>query len=195
MSRLLICEIADVRAPEFGGEFAAHIAAKSHTEHRRASLCAWKLLALALKGASTLPEVRFGARGKPEFVSGPRFSLAHSGALAAALVSEESCGVDVERIRPEVAGRLRARSLNDAERAAGMDFFEAWTKKECIGKLDGRGISPRPAEIDTLDPRWQGRFFTLRISDSEGRAYALSALCADADELRPEWLPSAALAR
>ena len=190
MSLLLISEIvANLPPPAFGGDFAAHIANKRNPAVRQASLTACNLLALGLRqmGCASLPCVRFGARGKPGFTdSAIQFSLAHSGNLAAALLSDAPCGVDVERIRPEVSKRLRGRCLNEREQEFG--FFECWTKKECIGKLDGHGIKAIPAHIDTLDPRWTGRFFARRIADAAGKEYALAALCGDAEKLTLQWI-------
>ena len=186
MNLLLISEIRDgLTPPEFGGDFAAHIAQKNNPAVRRASLTAWNLLAAGLRqmGFDTFPAVRFGARGKPAFNdSRIHFSLAHSGNLAAALLSDRPCGVDVERVRPEVSKRLRERCLSAREQEQ-LGFFECWTKKECIGKLDGRGIDAHPAHIDTLDAQWQGRFFARRVADSAGKEYALAALCEGAEKL------------
>ncbi|MGN1006693.1 MAG: 4'-phosphopantetheinyl transferase family protein, partial [Aristaeellaceae bacterium] len=152
-----------------------------------ASIAAWSLLAGGLRrlGMKALPEVRFNPGGKPCFVNSPlHFSLSHSGRFAAALISEEPCGVDIELVRPEVAERLRGRCLSDGERARVCDFFEIWTEKECIAKLDGSGMRSHPSEIDTLDPRWNGRFYTTHVRDSSGQEYALSALCADTEALQ-----------
>ena len=199
MSLLLIAEAAPGLAiPEFGGAFAGHMAGKHNPAARAASLAAWRLLACGLRelGCAALPSVAFGPQGKPRFTdSNLHFSLAHSGALAAALISEAPCGVDLERIRPEVAHRLAARCLSDGERARQIDFFECWTKKECIGKLDGRGITAHPSDIDTLDPHHANRFFTARIHDASGQEYALSALCEGADALSPRRISPEALAR
>ena len=187
MSLLLVSEIFETTTlPAFGGDFAAHIARKANPGVRSASLTAWNLLALGLRrlGCDAPPTVRFGPQGKPEFLDMPvHFSLAHSGNLAAALLSDAPCGVDLERVRPETSERLRERCLSAEERRLGLDFFECWTKKECIGKLDGRGIDAHPAHIDTLDAQWKGRFFTRRIDDASGDPYALAALCADAETL------------
>ena len=190
MSLLLFTEIADnLLPPAFGGDFAAHLARKSNPTVRRASIAAWSLLAagLARLGCNSLPDVRFSARGKPEFIGLPlHFSLAHSGSLAAALISDAPCGVDIERIRPEVADRLRARCLSPEEQCRDLDFFECWTKKECIGKRTGDGIDAHPAQIDTLDERWSSRFFYTTLLDSANQPYALSALCEDAAALQAE---------
>ena len=187
MSLLLYGEIRPIEAvPDFGEALCEHLRAKTNPAVYAASIAAWSLLAggLRILGLEELPEVHFEPNGKPYFVnSSLYFSLSHSGRFAAALISEEPCGVDVEQVRPEVAERLRERCLSDGERARGCDFFEIWTEKECIAKLDGSGMRSHPSEIDTLDPRWNGRFFTTRIHDSAGQAYALSALCGEIENL------------
>ena len=197
MSLLLITDIrAGLPLPEFGGDFAAHIARKRNPSVRSASLTAWNLLARGMGqlGFDALPAVRFGSQGKPKFIDSPvHFSLAHSGNLAAALLSDAPCGVDIERVRAETARRLRDRCMSDREQEGGFGFFECWTKKECIGKLDGKGIDARPTRIDTLDAQWTGRFFTRRVTDSSGKEYALTALCGDANKLILQKIESEAL--
>ena len=187
MSLLLYGEIRPIEAvPDFGEALCEHLRAKTNPAVHAASVAAWSLLAggLRILGLEELPEVHFEPNGKPYFVnSSLYFSLSHSGRFAAALISEEPCGVDVEQVRPEVAERLRERCLSDGERARGCDFFEIWTEKECIAKLDGSGMRSHPSEIDTLDPRWNGHFFTTRVRDSAGQAYALSALCGEIENL------------
>ena len=188
MSLLLYGEIRPIEAvPDFGPALCEHLRAKTNPAVHAASVAAWSLLAggLRILGLEELPEVHFEPNGKPYFVnSSLYFSLSHSGKLAVVLISEEPCGVDIELVRPEVAERLRERCLSDGERARGCDFFELWTKKECIAKLDGRGLPSHPSEIDTLDPRWNGRFYTTHVRDSAGQEYALSALCADTEALQ-----------
>ena len=188
MSLLLYGEIRPMETiPDFGAALHEHLRAKTNPAVRASSLATWSLLAEGLRrlGLEALPEVRFEPGGKPCFADSPlHFSLSHSGKLAAVLISEEPCGVDVEQLRPEVAVRLHERCLSDAERARSCDFFELWTKKECIAKLDGRGLPSHPCEIDTLDPRWSGRFYTIHVRDSSGQEYALSALCGNAEALQ-----------
>lgn len=183
MNLLLICEIAHgLPMPEFGGALAAHIDEKKHPDVRAASLTAWNLLDRGLKqlGFVRLPEVVFEAGGKPRFTNSDlSFSLSHSGKLAAALLSPAPCAVDLEQLRPEVAARLRERCLSDAERTAGCGFFECWTKKECIGKLSGKGIPAHPAQLDSLDPAYADRFFIHEIREDGAARYVLAVLCMD----------------
>ena len=188
MSLLLYGEIRPMETiPDFGAALHEHLRKKTNPAVRASSLATWSLLAEGLRrlGLEALPEVRFDPGGKPRFIDSPlHFSLSHSGNLAAVLISDAPCGVDVEQLRPEVAARLHERCMSDAERARGCDFFELWTKKECIAKLDGRGLPSHPSEIDTLDPRWSGRFYTTHVRDSIGQEYALSALCGNAEALQ-----------
>ena len=187
MSLLLYGEIRPIEAvPDFGEALCEHLRAKTNPAVHAASVAAWSLLAggLRILGLEELPEVHFEPNGKPYFVNSPlHFSLSHSGRFAAALISEEPCGVDIEQVRPEVAERLRGRCLSDGERARGCDFFEIWTEKECIAKLDGSGMRSNPSEVDTLDARWSQRFFTTRVRDGLGQEYVLSALCGDIENL------------
>ena len=180
MNALYLCEIAgDLPLPDFGAAFCAHIAAKTHPNVRAASLSAWNLLAVMLreKGYAALPEVAFSDSGKPYFTNSPLyFSLAHSHHLAAAVLADAPCGADIEMVREDVDVRLLKRCLSENELAAGCDFFDVWTKKECIAKLEGSGLPGRPCCMDTLDEKYENRFFCRRVWDSHGNEYALAAL-------------------
>jgi 4'-phosphopantetheinyl transferase len=99
---------------------------------------------------------RYGARGKPALVySGiaPKlaFNVAHSGAYAVYAVGcGRQVGVDVEKIRPEVAIEdLAAANFSPKERGAllalSVDerlrrFFALWTCKEAYVKARGEGL-------------------------------------------------------
>ena len=185
MNLLLLRKISpDVQAPDFGPEFARHMAGKTHPEGRIASLNAWALLA---KGLAMLGEpmqtVAFRESGKPYFMDSPlHFSLSHSGEYAAALIADIPCGVDVEERRP-VSEKLILRCIHPDERAAGMDFFEVWTKKECIAKLDGSGMRSHPDGINSL--RYAG-WLTRCFTSEEGRLYQLSAICANGEKIESE---------
>ena len=178
MNLLLWCEIRrDNDLPAFGGRFREHMAAKRNPEVYAASISAWNLLAEGLKrlGIEALPDVEFTDWGKPYFVNCRlQFSLSHSGSIAAALISDQACGLDVEIIREELAEKLKARVLSDDE--IDMDFFEVWTKKEAAGKLSGRGLSSKPREMN-LSKFEKMQLFKKRITDSQGREYFLTAVC------------------
>jgi 4'-phosphopantetheinyl transferase len=98
----------------------------------------------------------YGARGKPALVySGiaPKlaFNVAHSGAYAVYAVGcRRQVGIDVERIRPEVAIEdLAAANFSPKERRALLAlsrderlrrFFALWTCKEAYVKARGEGL-------------------------------------------------------
>lgn len=182
MNALYYCEIAEgLTLPDFGEEFALHMQNKRHPGVRAASLSAWNLLAEALRrsGTGELPCVHFFASGKPAFSGSPlHFSIAHSGNLAAVLLSDVPCGVDIELIRPEVSRKLYDGCLAPREKQrADLDFFTFWTRKECIGKLLGCGIDAHPAQTDTLSPEFASlQFHTETVFDISGREYRLSAV-------------------
>lgn len=190
MMQLYWCEIADgIPMPDFGGEFRAHIGQKTHPDGLRRSCAAWKLLEMALRerGFASLPQVHFSESGKPCFADAPlHFSLSHSGSLAAVMLADTPCGVDIEEIRPGISEKLYARCMHPEEIQSGVSFFETWTKKECIGKLSGDGMPAHPKAVNTLDAQYSGSFFSCRIVDSTGNKYMLSALCKNAAHLNAE---------
>lgn len=181
MNLLLIAEITDgLSIPDFGSEFEKHIEAKHNPAVYNASCTAWRLLAIALKesGINKLPQVRFKETGKPFFANSPlHFSLSHSGSLAAVLLSDSPCAVDIEIIKQAVQDKLADRCMNEREKTSGCVFFECWTKKECLGKLNGKGLTARPADIDSLDPVYTDYFHMYPFTDSLDQNYQLCALC------------------
>jgi 4'-phosphopantetheinyl transferase len=92
-----------------------------------------------------------GAEGKPRLAGSGAvsFNLSHSGIYAAAAVSRgREVGIDLERIRPDAAGRdIAARFFSSEERAwleatPGVEaFFRLWTAKEAVLKAMGTGLS------------------------------------------------------
>lgn len=182
MNLLLICEIQpDLPLPCWDETVKAHILEKAHPNSRAESCTAWNLLAHGLMqlNISPLPKLCFEASGKPRFLdSSLHFSLAHNGKLAAALISEQACAVDLERKHPELSARLESRCLSDAERRAGLSCFEGWTRKECIVKLNGTGFNTHPAQIDSLQAAYSECFFSHEIHFSS-ESYQLTALCAN----------------
>ena len=187
MNLLLIAEVSEgLSVPDFGSEFKDHMSTKHHPSVRNASCTAWRLLALALEknGINELPTVRFKETGKPFFADSPlHFSLSHSGKLAAVLLSDTPCAVDIEMVKNDVGNKLMDRCMNEAEKASGCDFFDCWTKKECLGKLSGKGLPARPAAMDSLDPAYTDHFRLYRLTDTSGREYRLCALCMNHEKL------------
>ncbi len=115
--------------------------------------------------------------GKPELASGaPRFNLSHSGELALiGVAGNRELGVDVERVRAQVAIERIARRFFSASEAAALfaypgserdaAFFRCWTRKEAYVKARGGGLRIPLASFDvSLD---EGRARLLRAPDIE----------------------------
>ena len=129
-------------------------------------------------------ELRFvyGPQGKPALAQweGLEFNMSHSGELALYAVSRGlAVGVDVERVRPEVARELTAaRTFTPAEVEALLAlpeseqpraFFTIWTRKEACLKATGKGLSvPLDAFAVWPDPEPPWRVVDLDV----GPAYA-----------------------
>ena len=106
---------------------------------RDESLFAYALLAHALHdrcGWEALPEVAFGAHGKPYFPSCPDvfFSLSHSRGAVLLAVHDHSIGADIERLRP-VSEQMRARF----QASDDVSFWQLWVQRE--SRCKRRGIS------------------------------------------------------
>lgn len=93
--------------------------------------------ALRLRGVSDVRIVR--PRGeKPYLAAGrPFFSVSHSRGRVLAGVSDFDLGVDIELVR-EMPVQVAARLFSQSERR-DFSFFEAWTLRESVYKLTGRG--------------------------------------------------------
>lgn len=88
--------------------------------------------------------------GKPYLEGSPfRFSLSHTGNVAACALATEEVGLDLEAVRTEPKG-VAARFFT-AEENAELDaaapgernqlFFTLWTAKESYLKLTGKGLA------------------------------------------------------
>jgi len=104
-----------------------------------------------------------GSHGKPFLLEPPipiQFNLSHSGTRAALVVTlNMRCGIDIEKVRPEVSDQAIAerffcarendwlQSLPEDQRIQG--FFRLWSVKESILKADGKGLSIPLADVDT----------------------------------------------
>lgn len=183
MNRVRTAYIADGELPDFGAAFAEHMARKHSAAAYRASASAWRLLAALLRaqGIERLPDVAFMPNGKPYFPDcALYFSVSHSEGMAAAMIADAPCGVDIERVRENVRERLTARCLSPREIADGMDFFDVWTMKECIGKISGAGITAFPRDIDVCQFDYARK--TRTVFDAAGNAYRLCAMTANGAE-------------
>jgi len=138
-------------------------------------------------------QLRFcpGPHGKPE-LAGPgaaaiHFNVAHSGDLIL-LAFHPACpvGVDVERLRPELAWEPLARRLLEASECRRLEglsagqgagaFLAAWCRLEARLKARGEGLwgLERLQQADRLAPQRAGeRFWTVAVPPSYRAAVAL----------------------
>ncbi len=77
------------------------------------------------------------------------FNVAHSGGVVLIALSRAGAvGVDVERVNREIEALEVARTAFHAEDVARIEiaanpaaeFFRCWTRREAVGKADGRGL-------------------------------------------------------
>ena len=104
------------------------------------SLCAYAALHFALhdlRDGEMLPYMAYSEHGKPYFPAHPdvSFSLSHSGGYVLVGVHDRPLGVDIERLRPVRAERLRRVLGAETE----LDFWQRWTEYE--SRCKRRGIS------------------------------------------------------
>ena len=140
-------------------------------------------------------ELRFGYSpyGKPYLMReqnkyGLHFNLSHSHGLALlAVASQRKIGVDVERIRSDVADEpiaeqffspqevARLRSLPVALQAEA--FFNCWTRKEAYLKARGVGLSLPLYQFDvSLAPGEPAALLETRIDAEEASRWSLREL-------------------
>lgn len=120
--------------------------------------------------------------------TGINFNLSHSNeAVLYAFTLKREVGVDVEHIRPELAGeeiaeRFFAAPEVDALRRApdearATTFFSCWTRKEAYIKARGEGLShPLDSFVVSVDP--EAREVTLEVHDDveESRRWSIMSL-------------------
>lgn len=82
--------------------------------------------------------------GKPVLLSGSQklyISVSHSKGLQVTAISRFEVGVDIEKVRDiafdDIAKRFFA---NEEVPADKKDFFEMWTKKEAVHKMNGSNL-------------------------------------------------------
>jgi len=99
----------------------------------------------------------YTSKGKPVLSTNPAydtlcFNLSHSGALALYAVTRgRNIGIDIERVRDDVAGKEIARKFFSQGEISSLErvqkemrnevFFRYWTRKEALLKAMGEGIS------------------------------------------------------
>ena len=120
--------------------------------HDRTDGCAvYLLLRLGLfreYGISDAPEFIFGEHGKP-YLKGSSicFNMSHAKNAVCCIVSSCENAVDITDIR-EVKNNVMRRVCDDdelrlieASEDKNRTFLKMWTRKECLSKLSGKGMS------------------------------------------------------
>jgi 4'-phosphopantetheinyl transferase len=134
----------------------------------------------------------YGPKDKPSLATNVdppvEFNVSHSGELVLIALSRgRAVGVDVERIRPDVAATDiadRFFSENERNALAGLEpavqcdaFFACWTRKEAYIKAQGDGLSLPLAAFDvTLVPDEQARLTGTRPDPAEASRWSLHDL-------------------
>lgn len=104
-------------------------------------------------------DIIYNAYGKPE-APGVFFSLSHSGKYALLAADSVPVGADIEKNVPFHRGV--AERVFTPEELAWMElspekrFYELWTLKESVSKLDGRGLQMELGSFSAL-PLTQGK--------------------------------------
>ncbi|HTF02998.1 MAG TPA: 4'-phosphopantetheinyl transferase superfamily protein, partial [Bacteroidia bacterium] len=110
----------------------------AHHEMRRKQLLVTQLLHALMH--PDLP-LTYSATGKPMLDERTHVSISHSGKYLVMMSADEPCGVDIEKITPQVE-RIRAKFLSDAElerttEASELELIQYWTAKEAMFKVYG----------------------------------------------------------
>lgn len=126
------------------------------------SLCAYAALHFALhdlRDGEMLPYMAYSEHGKPYFPAHPdvSFSLSHSGGCVLVGVHDRPLGVDIERLRPVRAERLRRVLGAETE----LDFWQRWTEYE--SRCKRRGISAAEQRDLLLPPVPDERVASLAV--------------------------------
>jgi 4'-phosphopantetheinyl transferase len=117
-----------------------------------------------------------------------KFNLAHSGSLAVfAFTHLGEIGVDLEQIKPELAGEDIARRFFSESEVATLDaqpeseralaFFNCWTRKEAFIKAKGMGLSLPLDQFEvTLIPGQEARLLRTAWDESEAGRWSIKSL-------------------
>jgi 4'-phosphopantetheinyl transferase len=129
----------------------------------------------------------YGPKGKPELARHTdhrrlRFNVSHSHGLALyAVAHDREVGVDVERIRPEMAGEKIAERFFSPREAAALHrlpaeiqqeaFFTCWTRKEAYLKAIGEGLTLRLDQFEvSIVPGEPATLLSIK-EDPEGASH------------------------
>ena len=121
----------------------------------------WNVLTYAAAASFRvdLKDVKFGLKRNGKWVADKfYFSLSHSGEAAVAVVSDATCGVDIENIakfskkcEDESFCKAFAKKIN-CETADCLSAMKSWTGKESVYKAYGKGrFAPGKIPLDEYD--------------------------------------------
>lgn len=106
----------------------------------------WLATAILLDAAGIHQDLCYAPSGKPFLPDGPHLSLSHGEGLAALLLSDRPCGVDVQK-PDEKLFRIRHKFCHPEELAEAMTHPDPlafltllWTAKEAVFKVFGENV-------------------------------------------------------
>ncbi len=156
--------------------------------------CLRTMLARYLQIAPNKIQFSYASHGKPELaISNAQtqplnFNLSHSGGFALyAFTRVGEIGVDLEHVRPELAGADIARRFFSSSEVARLTrlpanvrheaFFNCWTRKEAFIKAKGKGLSLPLDQFDvTLAPSEPAALLRTRWDEHEASRWSLKAI-------------------
>ena len=156
------------------------------THQQLLSLWGYALLrdAIGTAGIGSMDSLRFAGNGKPSLMSGPFFSIAHSGNMVVcAVCSNAEIGVDIELVNDMRNDDLRTYfSGREWQMAAANDsrlsMLNIWVRKEAILKATGEGIGDDLHLLDVVDDEVQrqyGKWFLCDLAMPAGYAGCIAA--------------------
>ena len=169
-------------------EKAASFYFEAHRNHYAASRGILRKLLSGYLGKSPAEfAFSYSNFGKPSLANTLRFNLSHSHGLALyAFCPQHELGIDLEKIRPELAGpeiaeRFFSTPEAEAVKASGSEaFFRCWTRKEAFVKAHGTGLS-LPLNKFTVDIGDNARLLSVEFDPSEMGRWSLYSINPGAD--------------
>ena len=144
-----------------------------------------ELLARYLRRAPAEFHFTYSAFGKPSLGGDVRFNVSHSHGLALFAFAATDIGVDVERLRSELAGQEIAQRFFAPEEAVKLSelppdarvpaFFRCWTRKEAFIKAHGSGLS-LPLSKFTVEFCGAPQLLSTAFDPAEAERWRLYAL-------------------
>jgi len=173
-------------------------AERFHFQRHRSHFIAARGLLRVILGRYLKTEPRrlrfqYGPKGKPELAGDTsrralRFNVSHSHGLALyAVTHDREIGIDVERIRPDVASEKIAERFFSPREAATLRelpaevrqqaFYTCWTRKEAYLKAIGEGITLRLDQFEvSVTPGEPATLLSIHGDPKEASYWSLKKL-------------------